>query len=184
VQRGLDWISGLNLAQKVLAVLFAALLLFSASYLITAAILLLAGVGDQPDSSPQEGAASQSMSPGSASPELTVPDFSVEITSARWEGEKGVVEGKWKGDLHLSSVRCDLLEGKESARPTDWWDRSVEPDISFSERTFSQQFVEAEGTKIEKPLDPESRYWVFCLGRFSDGWLTAGRAPVTGTPPS
>ena len=124
------------------------------------------------------------MGPGSASPELTVPDFSVEITSARWEGEKGVVEGKWKGDLDLSSVRCDLLEGKESARPTDWWDRSVEPDISFSERTFSQEFVEAEGTKIEKPLDPESRYWVFCLGRFSDGWLTAGRAPVTGTPPS
>src|SRR5829696_3440496 len=39
----IDWFSGLNLVQKVLAVLFAALLLFSASYLVSSAVLWLVG---------------------------------------------------------------------------------------------------------------------------------------------
>jgi hypothetical protein len=189
VMRGtLDWFSGLNLVQKVLAVLFAALLLFSASYLVTNAFLWLVGAGDRTDSPVEEGAVPESASPGSAgtasaSPESTVPDFAVEIASARWEGEKAVVEGTWRGGLEISSVHCDLLEGGESGRSTDWWDRSVGTDMSFSERTFSQEFVEAGGREIEESVDPESSYWVLCSGQFSGGWSTTDSAPVRGTPP-
>jgi hypothetical protein len=184
----LDWFSGLNLVQKVLAVLFAALLLFSASYLVTNAFLWLVGAGDRTDSPVEEGAVPESASPGSAgtasaSPESTVPDFAVEIASARWEGEKAVVEGTWRGGLEISSVHCDLLEGGESGRSTDWWDRSVGTDMSFSERTFSQEFVEAGGREIEQPIDPESSYWVLCSGQFSGGWSMTDTAPVKGTPP-
>jgi hypothetical protein len=189
----LDWFSGLNLVQKVLAVLFAALFLFSLSYLVTTTVLWLAGAGDRADSAVEEGAvpegasagstATASASPGSSTPASTVPDFAVEIASARWEGEKAVVEGTWRGDLDISSVHCDLLEGSESGHPTDWWDRSVGTDMSFSERSFSQEFVEAEGKKIEEPIDPESSYWVLCSGQFSDGWSTTDSAPVRGTPP-
>jgi hypothetical protein len=189
VMRGtLDWFSGLNLVQKVLAVLFAALLLFSASYLVTNAVLWLVGAGDRTASPIEEGAVPESARPGSAgtasaSPQSTAPDFAVEIAGARWEGEKAVVEGTWRGDLDISSVHCDLLEGSESGHPTDWWDRSVGTDMSFSERSFSQEFVEAEGKKIEEPIDPESSYWVLCSGQFSDGWSTTDSAPVRGTPP-
>ncbi|HEY6675068.1 MAG TPA: hypothetical protein VIZ59_09100, partial [Rubrobacteraceae bacterium] len=143
----LDWFSGLNLVQKVLAVLFAALFLFSLSYLVTTTVLWLAGAGDRADSAVEEGAVPEgasagstatasaspaSASPGSSTPASTVPDFAVEIASARWEGGKAVVEGTWSGDLALSSVHCDLLEGGESGRSTDWWDRSVGTDMSFS----------------------------------------------------
>jgi hypothetical protein len=189
----LDWFSGLNLVQKVLAVLFAALFLFSLSYLVTTTVLWLAGAGDRADSAVEEGAVLEgassgstgtaSASPGSASAGSTVPDFAVEIASARWEGGKAVVEGTWSGDLALSSVHCDLLEGGESGRSTDWWDRSVGTDMSFSERTFSQEFVQAEGRKIEDPIDPESSYWVLCSGQFSGGWSMTDTAPVKGTPP-
>jgi hypothetical protein len=189
----LGWFSGLNLVQKVLAVLFAALFLFSLSYLVTTTVLWLAGAGDRADSAVEEGAvpegasagstATASASPGSSTPASTVPDFAVEIASARWEGGKAVVEGTWSGDLAISSVHCDLLEGGESGRSTDWWDRSVGTDMSFSERTFSQEFVQAEGRKIEDPIDPESSYRVLCSGQFSGGWSTTDSAPVKGTPP-
>jgi hypothetical protein len=180
----IDWFSGLNLVQKVLAVLFAALLLFSASYLVTNAVLWLVGAGDRAASSVEEGAVPKSpRSSASASAGSTVPDFAVEIASARWEGEKAVVEGTWRGDLDISSVHCDLLEGGESGRSTDWWDRSVGTDMSFSERTFSQEFVEAEGREIKDPIDPESSYWVLCSGQFSGGWSMTDSAPVRGTPP-
>jgi hypothetical protein len=184
----LDWFSGLNLVQKVLAVLFAVLLLFSASYLVTSAVLWLAGAGDRADSPVEEGAVPESASPlssasASASAGSTIPDFAVEIAGARWEGGKAVVEGTWSGDLDISSVHCDLLEGGESGRSTDWWDRSVGTDMSFSERTFSQEFVEAGGRKIEQPIDPESSYWVLCSGQFSGGWSMTDTAPVKGTPP-
>jgi hypothetical protein len=194
----LDWFSGLNLVQKVLAVLFAALILFSLSYLVTTTVLWLAGAGDRADSAVEEGAVPEgasagstgtasaspaSASPGSSTPASTVPDFAVEIASARWEGGKAVVEGTWSGDLAISSVHCDLLEGGESGRSTDWWDRSVGTDMSFSERTFSQKFVQAEGRKIEDPIDPESSYWVLCSGQFSGGWSMTDTAPVKGTPP-
>ena len=184
----IDWFSGLNLVQKVLAVLFAALLLFSASYLVSSAVLWLVGGDDRTDSPVEEGAVPEGASPGSAgtasaSPESTVPDFAVEIASARWEGEKAVVEGTWRGDLDISSVHCDLLEGGESGHPTDWWDRSVGTDMSFSDRTFSQEFVEAEGRKIEDPIDPANSYWVLCSGQFSGSWSMTDSAPVRGTPP-
>jgi hypothetical protein len=189
----LDWFSGLNLVQKVLAVLFAALFLFSLSYLVTTTVLWLAGASDRADSAVEEGAVPEgassgstgtaSASPGSSSPASTVPDFAVEIASARWEGAKAVVEGTWSGDLALSSAHCDLLEGGESGRSTDWWDRSVGTNISFSERTFSQEFVQAEGRKIEDPIDPQSSYWVLCSGQFSGGWSTTDTAPVKGKPP-
>ena len=184
----LDWFSGLNLVQKALAVLFAALLLFSASYLVTNAVLWLAGAGDRAASPVEEGAVPESASPrssasASASAGSTVPDFSVEIAGARWEGGKAVVEGTWSGDLDISSVHCDLLEGGESGRSTDWWDRSVGTDMSFSERTFSQAFVEAKGREIEEPIDPESSYWALCSGQFSGGWSMTDTAPVKGTPP-
>ena len=194
----LDWFSGLNLVQKVLAVLFAALFLFSLSYLVTTTVLWLAGAGDRTNSPVEEGAvpggastgstgtasaSPASASPGSSTPASSVPDFAVEIASARWEGGKAVVEGTWSGDLAISSVHCDLLEGGESGRSTDWWDRSVGTDMSFSKRTFSQEFVQAEGRKIEDPIDPESSYWVLCSGQFSGGWSMADTAPVKGTPP-
>jgi hypothetical protein len=108
VQRAFDWFWGLSLAQKVLAVLFAGLFLFSASYLVTTAFLTLRGYGDQTNSASEQGTILQGTSPGSA--ELRpVPDFAVKIASARWEGEKAVVEGTWRGDV--SSVHCVLLEG-------------------------------------------------------------------------
>ena len=77
-----------------------------------------------------------------------------------------------------------LLEGGESGRSTDWWDRSVGTDMSFSERTFSQEFVQAEGRKIEEPIDPESSYWVLCTGQFSGGWSMTDTAPVNRLPVS
>lgn len=180
----LDWFSGLNLIQKVLAVLFGALLLFSASYLVNNAVLWLAGGGDRAaspveEAAPPEGAGSTA----SASAGSTAPDFAVEITSARWEGEKAVVEGTWRGDLDISSVHCDLLEGGESGRSTDWWDRSVGTDMDFQERTFSQEFVEAGGRKIQDRIEPANRYWVLCSGQFSGGWSMNDSAPVKGTPP-
>jgi len=64
-----------------------------------------------------------------------VPAIALKIEKARWEGDKAVVEGTWRGDL--SSVHCDLLERGEAERPIDWWDRSVAADASFSDRTFS-----------------------------------------------
>jgi hypothetical protein len=194
MRRTLDWFSGLNVIQKVLAVLFAALLMFSASYLVTSGFLWLAGAGDRADSPVEEGAVPEgasagstgtaSASPGSSTPASTGPDFAIEIASARWEGGKAVVEGTWSGDLAISSVHCDLLEGGESGRSTDWWDRSVGTDMSFSKRTFSQEFVQAEGRKIEAPIDPESSYWVLCSGQFSGGWSMTDTAPVKGTPPA
>ena len=182
----LEWFSGLNVVQKVLAVLFAGLLLFSASYLVTSGYLRLVGGGDQTASPVEESAAPES--PGStasasASAGTTAPEFSVEITSARWEGEKAVVEGTWNGDLDISSVHCDLIEGSVSGSSTDWWDRSVGPDMDFQKGTFSQEFVEAAGRKIEHPIDPAKDYWALCASQFSSGWSTSDSAQVKGTPP-
>jgi len=57
VQRAFDWFSELNLAQKVLAVLVAALFLFSLSYLFSTVVLYLGGAGGQAGSPPEKGAA-------------------------------------------------------------------------------------------------------------------------------
>ena len=52
----MDWFSGLNLAQKVLTVLFAALFLFSLAYLLTTIFLYLS-CGDKANSPLEKGAA-------------------------------------------------------------------------------------------------------------------------------
>ena len=182
----MDWFSGLNLIQKVLAVLFVALFLFSLSYLLTTVVLYLGAAGDRADSPVKEGAAPNTASPGSsasasASAEATVPDNKLSISGARWEGEKAVVEGTWKGEA--SSVHCDLLEGGTSGKPTRWWDRSVGTQMNWSERTFTQEFVAAKGNGGGEPLDRVARYGVLCSGQFSGGWSMIDGAPVEGTPP-
>ena len=182
LQRAFDWFSGLNLVQKTLALLFAALFLFSLSYLLTTGILYLGAAGNRADSPIEEGAVPNTASPGgsasaSANAEATVPDNKLNISGARWEGEKAVVEGTWKGEV--SSVHCDLLEGGPSGEPTRWWDRSVGTQMDWSGQTFSQEFVAGEGGET---LDPRASYAVACSAQFSDGWQTGDGAPVEGTP--
>ena len=45
LRRAYDWFSGLHLAQKALALLFAGLFLFSLSYLLTTTVLSLLATG-------------------------------------------------------------------------------------------------------------------------------------------
>jgi hypothetical protein len=183
MRRVLDWFSGLNLAQKVLAVLFAALFVFSLSYLLTTVVFYLGGIGDRADSPIEEGAAPETASPGgSASAGTTVPNNELSISSARWEGEKAVVEGTWKGDM--SSVHCDLLEGGASGKPTRWWDRSVGTKMNWSGQTFTQEFVAVKRGEGEESLDPQARHAVACSAQFSDGWQVSDSAAVEGTPPA
>jgi hypothetical protein len=180
MRRVLDWFSGLNIGQKVFAVLFGGLLLFSVAYLITNGVLLLlfanpeessGGKGDRPEeaSVPDE----QFAAP---------PGMDLQITRAEWVGNTVEVEGEWGGKI--SSVHCDLFEGAEEQRVTDWWDRSVPPSMSWSERTFTQVFARAEQHAVEEPIDPSSRYTVTCVGSFSNGWSTNASALVVGEPPA
>jgi hypothetical protein len=184
VRSAVDWFLGLNLAKKALAVLFAALLLFSLVYLLTTTVLYLR-YGEQSHSSMEKDTAPNTASPGSsnasASAAAPAPDNNLTISGARWEGEKAVVEGTWKGDI--SSVHCDLMQGGDQGRATDWWDRGVPTHMSWSDRTFEQDFVKAEGRKIEDPIDPTSRYTMVCSGQFSGGWSVSDSATVEGTPP-
>ena len=176
-----DWFSGLTLAQKVLTGLVAALFLFSLSYLLSTAFLYLVGAGERTESPTDEGAVPNTVrahSSASASAETTTPDTKLSITGARWEGEKVVVEGTWKGEL--SSVHCDLLQGGTSGKSTRWWDRSVAAKMDWSRRTFTQEFAPASGG--ESP-DPRARYGVLCSGQFSGGWQMADTAFVEGRPP-
>ena len=184
LQRTYDWFVRLNLTQKVLALLFAALFLFSLSYLISSVVLYLGGVGDRADSPIEEGAAPNTASPGSSasastSAKATVPDNKLSISGARWEGEKAVVEGSWKGEV--SSVHCDLLKGGSSGKSVRWWDRSVGTEMNWVKQTFSQEFVAAEGGG--ESLDPQASYGVTCSAQFSDGWQVSDGARVGGTPP-
>ncbi|MDF2701353.1 MAG: hypothetical protein K0S10_297 [Rubrobacteraceae bacterium] len=176
LRRAYDWFSGLNLAQKALALLFAGLFLFSLSYLLTTTVLSLAA-GDRADSPVEEGAAPNTGT--SASAGTTVPDNRLSLAGARWEGQKAVLKGTWKGDV--SSVHCDLLEGGASGRSTRWWDRSVGTQMDWSDRTFTQEFVAAEGDGGS--LEPEASYGVVCSAQFSGGWSVSDSTPVEGTPP-
>ena len=180
LQSVFHWFSGLNSIQKVLAVLFAALLLFSLSFIRSSVVLLLTGAGEERSAPPsqQEGAA-----PGVTYPEEATqePTAVLTITSARWEGDRAVVEGRWEGDI--SSVHCDLLEGGSEGSVTDWWDRGIPAQMSWSKLTFSQEFVQAEGREIDDPIDPTARYGVVCWAQYSDGLGTGTEAPVEGTPP-
>ena len=180
LQRVLDWFSGLNLAQKVLAGLFAALLLFSTSYLVSTAVWRLMGAGGERADTPSEQGAAPGVTSQATPP---VPDISLKISSARWEGEKAVVEGTWRGDGDVSSVHCDLLERGTAGKPTHWWDRSVGTQMDWSERTFTQEFVAAEKGEGGEPLGPRASYDVVCSAQFSGGWSTHADAQVEGTPP-
>lgn len=174
----LDWFSGLNIFQKVLAVLFGGLLLFSVAYLITSGVLWLLFANQEESSSVDAGGSRE---------EASVPDedlgappgMDLQITRAQWSGNAVEVEGRWGGEI--SSVHCDLFEGGDQ-RVTDWWDRAASPSMAWSERTFRRVFVEAQGREVEDPVDPSSRYSVRCMGNFSGGWSTSDNALVEGKP--
>ena len=110
------------------------LLLFLASFFISTAVFRSMGGGGERASTPSK---------QSAAPERPLPDVTVTISSARWEGQKAVVEGTWKG-ADVSSVHCDLLEG--GTAPTRWWDRSVGTQMDWLGQTFIQEFVSARGS--------------------------------------
>jgi hypothetical protein len=175
----LDWFLNLNVGSKVLAVLFGGLLLFSVAYLVTSGVLWLLFANPQ-DSAPigEDGRPEEVSTPEGqvASP----PGMDLRITRAEWAGNTVEVEGSWGGEV--SSVHCDLFEGGDEQRVTDWWDRSVPLTMSWSERTFRQVFVEAEGRKAEDPIDRSARYSVTCLATFSNGWSTSSSALVGGEP--
>jgi hypothetical protein len=174
VRSAFDWFSRLNLLQKVLALLFVALILFSLYYLLTTAVFGSIGGGSERANTP-----SQESSP----PRSNVkPPGEVTISSARWEGQKAVVKGSWKGNI--SSVYCDLVEGGSSRKPTRWWDRSVGTQMDWMGHTFTQEFVSARESEGGESLDPEARYSVTCTGAFAGNFQSEEKARVEGTPPA
>jgi hypothetical protein len=183
MRTALDWFSNLPLWQKVLAVPFGALLVFSVlNIVVSGASSLLTPEGGESAPAVQNGSRGElSVTEPSAAPK-PASNRDLRIVSARWVGEKVEVEGSWSGEI--SSVHCDLFEGSESKRrTTDWWDRGVSPATSASERTFTQEFVQAQGSRIEDPPDPKIDYTVVCSGAFSEGWSVSDTAPVEDTPP-
>jgi hypothetical protein len=179
MRNALDWFLGLSVAQKVLAVLFGGLLLFSVTYLITSSVLWLLFANREEPAAASGGSHSEEATV-SDEQVATPPGMDLRITRAEWVGDTVMVDGRWGGDI--SSVHCDLFEGGgEKKRVIDWWDRSVPPTMSWSGHTFSQKFVAAEGT--EDSIDPSAGYSVICLGAFADGWSTNDSAPVGGEPP-
>ena len=179
MRRASGWFWELNLGQKVLAVLFGGLLLFSVTYLVTSGLLWLLFANPETSASVDEGSRPEEPSvPDDVF--TTPPGMDLRITRAEWVGNTVEVEGRWGGEI--SSVHCDVFEGGDEQRVTDWWDRSVPPAMSWSERTFTQVFVEAEGGKAEEPIDPSTRYSVICLGAFSGGWSTNDSVLVGGEP--
>jgi hypothetical protein len=181
VQRVLDWFWGLNLVQKALGVLFAALLLFVASFLIGSAVFRsMGGASEQANTPSNQSAAAGSHDTDSANPEKMRPDVAVMISNARWDGQKAVVEGTWKGEV--SSVHCDLWEGTAGGAPTRWWDRSAGTQMDWLGQSFTQDFVSARGNEASEPLDPLAKYSVRCWGSFAGNVMTSASAPVKGKP--
>jgi len=181
--RLVDWYLGLALGQKIVVGIAVFVLVLVLTYLASIVILLAAGVGPEDSPSQQDGApvpASPTPS-SSASASSSFDNTVLKMERARWEGDKAVVEGTWQGDL--SSVHCDLLEGSNAGQAIDWWDRSVAAQMSFSGRTFSQEFVRAKGD-VEDPIDPKGEYWATCWGQFSEGLATGDDILVKGTPPA
>src|SRR5215208_2752214 len=179
--RVVDWYLSLNFGQKIVVGVAAAASVLLASYF--ASLLILSpserGEGAPPRAgtpSPESSSASASASASASS----APAIDLKIERARWEADKAVVEGTWRGEL--SSVHCDLMEGGKAERVVDWWDRSVAAEQSFSERTFSQEFVRAKG-KVKDRIDPQGDYKVVCSAQFSEGWSTGDDAPIAGRPP-
>src|SRR5215217_387889 len=155
--RLVDWFLGLRLGQKIVVGGALAIVLFLATlatYFASLLILSSAGVGHEAPPRQQGGTpAPASLRPGASASSSSGPDYDLEIERARWEGESAVVEGTWRGDL--SSVHCDLMEGGKAEHAIDWWDRSVAAEQSFSEKTFSQEFVRGKG-RVKDRIDPES----------------------------
>ena len=176
--RVVDWYLSLNFGQKIVVGVAAAVSVLLASYF--ASLLILSS------SQRDEGAPSQAGTPAPVSSSASAsasassaPVIALKIERVRWEGDKAVVEGSWRGDL--SSVHCDLLEGSKAERAIDWWDRSVAAEQSFSDRTFSQEFVRAKG-RVKDRIDPESDYKAVCSAQFSEGWSTVDDALMEGRP--
>ncbi len=182
-----DWYLGLSLGQKIVVGVAVAALVFVGAYLASLLILSVAAVmrADSPPqgqtpvppASPRPGTSASASASASAS---SAPAIALKIERARWEGDKAVVEGTWRGEL--SSVHCDLMEGGKAERAIDWWDRSVAAEQSFSDRTFSQEFVRAKG-RVKDRIDPESAYKAVCSAQFSEGWSTGDDASMEGRPP-
>ena len=178
--RVVDWYLGLNFGQKIVVGVAAAASVLLASYF--ASLLILSpserGEGAPPRAgtpSPESSSASASASASASS----APVIALKIERARWEGDKAVVEGTWRGDL--SSVHCDLMEGSKAERAIDWWDRSVAAEASFSDSTFSQEFVRAKG-RVQNRINPEGNYKAVCSAQFSEGWSTVDDALMEGRP--
>ncbi|HEX5851139.1 MAG TPA: hypothetical protein VFY59_18210 [Rubrobacter sp.] len=184
--RLVDWFLALGLGQKIVVGVALAAVLFLATlvtYLASLLILSSAGVGppEAPPSQQSATPAPASLRPGGSASVSSEPDYALKIVRARWEGEVAVVEGTWRGDV--SSVHCDLFEGDYTGQAIDWWDRSVPAEMSFSDRTFSQDFVRARGD-LEDPIDPEGEYWMKCWAFFSEGSAAGDDTAVEGTPPA
>jgi len=185
MRRAWEWFWSLSGGRQALAFLLLIVVASSLSFLVTSTVILWWPLVAQ-----EGGSAGGSLAPPASqrteTTYITKPpptDMDLQITRARWVGERVVVEGGWSGDV--SSVYCDLFEGNETdARVTDWWERGVPAKMSWSERTFTQEFVEAKGREIEDPVDPQKRYWVLCSGNFTGGWGMQPSAAVKGTPPS
>jgi hypothetical protein len=184
MRRGWDWYWTLSGGRQALAFLLLLALGSALSFLATSTAMLWWPTVAQEGGS-LSGSSASSAPQRTESTYISKPppkDMDLRITRARWVGQRVVVEGGWSGDV--SSVYCDLFEGDETeARVTDWWERGVPAKMSWSERTFTQEFVEAKGREIEDPVDPKKRYWVLCSGNFTGGWGMQPSAAVKGTPP-
>ena len=182
--RLVDWYLGLGLGQKIVVGVAVAALVLVGSYLASLLILSVTVMrADTPPqgqtpapASPKPGSSASASASASAS---SAPTIALKIERARWVGDKAVVEGTWQGEL--SSVHCDLLEGGKAERAIDWWDRSVAAEQSFSDKTFSQEFVRAKDRAKDR-IDPESDYKAVCSAQFSEGWSTVDDAPIAGRP--
>jgi len=179
-----DWYLGLSLGRKIVVGVAVAALVFVGSYLASLLILSVTVMradfppqGQTPPApaSPKPGASASASASASSAPAIAL-----KIERARWEGDKAVVEGRWQGEL--SSVDCDLMEGGKAEHVVHWWDRSVAAEQSFSDKTFSQEFVRAKGS-VKDRIDPESAYKAVCSAHFSEGWSTGADASMEGHPP-
>ena len=179
--RFVDWYLGLDLGQKIVVGVAVPALVLVGTYL-AGIIILSVAVTMRADPPPQgQTQAPASPSPGASASASSAAMAALKIERARWEGDKAVVEGTWRGDL--SSVHCDLLEGGKDGRAIDWWDRSVAAKMSFPERTFSQEFVHAKGSDVKDRIDPKGEYGAVCWAQFSEGWSTGDEAPMERRPP-
>lgn len=184
--RLVDWYLGLSLGQKILVGVAGLALVFVGAYLASLLIFSVAQVmradhqpqGGTPETaSPRPGATASASASASAT---SAPAIDLKIERARWEGDKGVVEGTWRGVL--SSVHCDLLEAGKAGRAIDWWDRSVAAEESFSDKTFTQEFVRAKGP-VKDRIDPQGDYKAVCSAQFSKGWSVSDVVLMKGRPP-